>query len=156
MSRFTFEKSTPKKQLPLLIEDGIHVVVVVQVARLSSQFAVVFEIESGDQIARRMEFSDDPSSFCFSLVDSVFNLDVFNERGWAWADFLGKSVLIRIEVRDGKRLSVTGVKPLRDGFEPLTPKSELLEFYADEIDDEVYLKLHRDIRGWVSKRVRHS
>jgi hypothetical protein len=32
----------------------------------------------------------------------------------------------------------------------------MLEFDADEMDRDVYLKLHRDIKGWVSKRVRHS
>ena len=46
--------------------------------------------------------------------------------------------------------------PLEAGFEPFEPKTELLEFDADEMDREVYIKLQRDIRGWVSKRVRHA
>ena len=59
-------------------------------------------------------------------------------------------------VRDGKWPRVTEIMPLEEGFEPLTAKSELLEFDANEMDREVYLTLHRDIRAWVSKRVRHA
>ena len=69
---------------------------------------------------------------------------------------LGKSVLIEVEVRDGKWPRVVGIMPLEAGFEPIEPTVELLEFDADEMDREVFLKLHRDIRAWVSKRVRYA
>jgi hypothetical protein len=169
MSRFTFKKSTPRKQIPLLIEEGIHPAAIVQVAGIGlqlpyhrddnpeEQMAVAFEIESGDLIAKQMKFSDHPSSFCFALFTSAFpDLWESDDQELGMSDLLGKSVLIEVEVHDGKWARVTAVMPLEEGFEPITPKSELLEFDADEMDREVYLKLYRDIRGWVSRRVRHS
>ena len=45
--------------------------------------------------------------------------------------------------------------PLEDGFDPTPPKTKLLEFDAAEMDRDVYSELHRDIRTWVSQRVRH-
>ena len=165
MAQFTFKKSTQKKQIPLFIEDGVHVAVVVQTAHIGmqlpfnreedpeAQMAVAFEIKSGDLITKRMKFSDHPSSFCFDLFTSAYpNLDESDEKELGLSDLLGKSVLIDVEVRDGTWPRVTGIMPLEDGFEPITPKTELLDFDADEMDREIYLKLHRDIRGWVSKR----
>jgi hypothetical protein len=45
--------------------------------------------------------------------------------------------------------------PLEEGFDAVTPQTEMLAFVAEEMDREIYLLLHRDIRSWVSKRVRH-
>ena len=91
------------------------------------------------------------------MFDSAFpDLDESEDRELGLNDLLGKSVLVEVEVRDGKWPRVTGVIPLEEGFEPVEPKTELLEFDADEMDREVYLKLHRDIRALVSKRVRQS
>ena len=59
-------------------------------------------------------------------------------------------------MRDGKWPRVTEILTLEDGFEPIEPKSELLEFDADEMDRVGFMKLHSDIRSLVSKRVRSS
>ena len=169
MSNFIFKKSTPRKQIPLFIEEGVHAAVIVQVADIGlqlpyhrdddpeEQMAVAFEIKSGDLIAKRMKFSDHPSSFCFALFTSAFpGLEESDDQELGLADLLGKPVLIEVEVPEGKWPRVVAVMPLEEGFEPIEPKTELLKFDADEMNREVYLKLHRDIRGWVSKRVRHS
>jgi hypothetical protein len=169
MSKFTFKKSTEKLRSTLSIEDGVHAAVVVQVADIGlqlpfdkdkdaeEQLAVAFEPESGELIARRMKFSDHPSSSCYALFTSAFpDLDESDDQELGLADLLGRSVLIEVEVRDGKWPRVTGIMPLEEGFDPVKPQTELLAFDAEEMDREVYLKLHRDIRAWVSKRVRHS
>lgn len=169
MSKFTFKKSSQQIQLPLLIDEGVHVAVVVQVAHIGMQFpfdkdkdpeeqmAVTFEIASGDLVTKRMKFSDHPSSSCYALFDSAFpDLDESDDLELGLTDLLGKSVLIEVEVRDGKWPRVTGIMPLEEGFEPVQPKSNLLEFDVDVMDREVYLKLHRDIRSLVSKRVRNK
>jgi hypothetical protein len=169
MSQFTFKKSAPKPQIPLFIDEGVHAAVVVQVAHIGmqlpfdrdkdpeEQMAIAFQIESGEMIAKRMKFSDHDSSSCYALFNSAFpGLDESDDQELSLVDLLGKSVLIEVEVRDGKWPRVTAIMPLEDGFEPVTPKTKLLEFDADEMDREVYLKLHRDIRGWISKRVRQS
>ena len=169
MSSFTFKKTAPKNQNPLFISEGVYAAVIVQAAHIGlqqpfnrneepeAQMAVTFEIESGDQIAKCMKYSDHPSSLCFALFTSAYpDLDESDEKELDLSDLLGKSVLIDIEVRDGKWPRVMGIMPLEDGFEPIIPKTELLGFDADEVDREVYLKLHRDIRGWLSKRIRNS
>ena len=108
-------------------------------------------------MAKRMKFSDHPSSTCYALLRSAFpKLDESGDHEPGLSDLLGKSVLIEIEVRDGKWPRITEIMPLEDGFDAVKPKSELLTFDAYEMDREVYLKLHRDIRAWVSKRVRHT
>jgi len=169
MSKFTFKKSTEKFQQTLSIDDGVHAAAVVQVADIGlqlpfdrdkdpeAQLAVAFELENGELVTRRMKFSEHPSSGCYALFTSAFpDLDESDDQELGLSDLLGMSVLIEIEVRDGKWPRITGIMPLEDGFEPIRPKSELLAFDAEEMNREVYLKLHRDIRSWVSKRVRHS
>jgi hypothetical protein len=169
MSKFTFKKSSQVGQTHNPIEEGVHVAVIVQVAHIGlqlpfdrdkdpeEQMAVAFELPSGELIAKRMKFSDHPSSFCYSLFDSAFPfLDEADDQERGLPDLLGRSVLIEVEVRDGKWPRVAGILPLEAAFEPFEPKTELLEFDADEMDREVYLKLHRDIRAWVSKRVRYA
>jgi hypothetical protein len=169
MSQFTFKKSATKPQIPLFIDEGVHVAVVVQVAHIGmqlpfdrdkdpeAQMAVAFQIESGEIIAKRMKFSDHDSSSCYRLFTSAFpDLEESDDQELSLVDLLGKSVLIEVEVRDGKWPRVTAIMPLEEGFEPVVSKTELLEFDAEEIDREVYLKLHRDIRALVSKRVRQS
>ena len=167
MKKFTFKKSAPKPQMPLFIDEGVHAAVIVQVAHIGmqlpfdrdkdpeEQMAVAFQIESGELIAKRMKFSDPDSSSCYALFSSAFpDLEDSDDQELKLADLLGKSVLIEVEVRDGKWPRVTAIMPLEEGFEPVEPKTELLEFDADEMNREVYLKLHRHIRDWLSKRVR--
>jgi hypothetical protein len=169
MSKFTFSKSSSVTPSTIAIQDGLHVAVVVQVAHIGlqlafdrnkepeDQMAVAFELESGELIAKRMKFSDHPSSGCFSLFYSAFaDLVEADDQERGLTDLLGKSVLIEVEVRDAKWPRVTGILRLEDGFDPIHPKTETLEFDADEMNRETYLKLHRDIRAWVSKRVRHA
>jgi hypothetical protein len=170
MSKFTFSKSSSTTtQSPVAIKDGVHVAVIVQVAHIGlqlafdrekapeEQLAVAFELASGDTVTKRMKFSDHPHSGCFALFNAAFaDPSETDNPEPGLADLLGKPVLIEIEVRDGKWPRVTEVLALEDGFEPIEPKSELLEFDADEMDSEVYKKLHRDIRALVSKRVRSS
>lgn len=169
MSKFTFKKTTEQFQSTPTVEEGVHAAVVVQVADIGlqqpfdrdkepeSQMAVVFELASGDLIAKRMKFSEHPSSGCYALFTSAFpDLDESSDQELSLAELLGKNVLIEVEVRDGKWPRIAGILPLEEGFDTLTPKSEMLTFDVEEMDREVYLKLHRDIRLWVSKRVRHA
>jgi hypothetical protein len=169
MSKFTFKKTVEKPQHAPPIEEGVHTAVVVQVADIGlqlpfdrdrdpeEQMGVAFQLESGELIAKRMKFSDHPNSACYALFTAAFpDLDESDDRERDLPDLLGQTVLIEVAVRDGKWLRITEIMPLETGFEPLTPKTELLTFDANEMDREVYLKLHRDIRSWVSKRVRHA
>lgn len=169
MSKFTFKKSSQVGQTHNPIEDGVHVAVIVQVAHIGlqlpfdrdkdpeEQMAVAFELPSGELIAKRMKFSGHESSGCYALFSSAFpSLDEADDQAVGLPQLLGKSVLIEVEVRDGRWPRVVGIMPLEAGFEPIEPTVELLEFDADEMDREVFLKLHRDIRAWVSKRVRYA
>jgi len=171
MSKFSFKKSAEKHQPTTTIESGVHVATITQSADIGlqlpfhrdndpeEQMAVAFELESGDLIAKRMKFSDHPASTCFALFASAYpDLDGpdTDELELGLPDLLGKSVLIEVEIRDGKWPRVTAITALEEGFEAIQPKSKLMSFDAEEMDRDVYLKLHRDIRSWVSKRVRHS
>ena len=169
MAGFTFKKSAASSGNASTIIEGVHSAAIIQVAHIGLQrpfdrdaepepvLAVAFELENGEQVAKRMKVSTHPSSGCYSLFTSAFpDLEEDGDDTLELTDLLGKSVLIDVEIRDGKWPRVTEIMPLEDGFEPITPKTALLEFDADAMDREIYLKLHRDIRSWVSKRVRHS
>lgn len=168
MSKFTFKKTSEKPNVTSAIEDGVHAAVIVQVADIGlqrafnrdddpeEQLAVAFELAGGELIAKRMKFSDHIMSGCYALFTSAFpDLDESDE-DIVLSDLLGKSVLIEVEIRDSKWPRITEIMPVEDGFELVTSQTELLLFDAEEMDREVYLKLHRDIRSLVSKRVRHS
>ena len=169
MNKFSFKKSAEKFQPTLSIEDGVHAAIVIQVADIGlqlpfdrdkdpeEQLAVAFELESGELIAKRMKFSEHPSSSCYALFISAFpDLDESDDEELGLTDLLGKSVLIDVEVRGGKWPHITGIMPLEGGFDAVTPQTETLSFDAEEMDREVYLKLHREIRNLVSKRIRNS
>jgi hypothetical protein len=169
MSHFTFKKSAAKPQPTLTIKDGVYAAVVVQATHIGlqrpfdgdkdpeEQMAVAFELASGELITKRFKFSNHPSSGCFALFTSAFpNLDESGDQELGLADLLGKSVLIEVAVHDSKWPRITAIMPLEEGFKPVERKTELLEFDADEMDREIYVKLHRDLRNWVSKRIRHS
>ena len=151
MSPFTFKKSAVKPQPTLAIKDGIYPAVVVQAAHIGlqrpyekdkdpeEQMAVAFELASGELIAKRMKFSNHPSSGCYALFTAAFpDLDESDDQELGLADLLGKSVLIEVAVRDSKWPRVTAIMPLEEGFEPVEAKTELLEFDADEMDREIY------------------
>ena len=169
MSRFTFKKSATNPQPILTIKDGVYAAVVVQAAHIGlqrpferdkepeEQMAIAFELASGELITKRFKFSNHPSSGCFALFTSAFpDLDDSDDQELGLAELLGKSVLIEVEVHDSKWPRVTAIMPLEQGFEPIETKTELLEFDADKMGREIYSKLHRDIRNWISKRIRHS
>ena len=162
MGKFTFKKTKEKPQLPLFAEDGVHAAAITQVADVGlqlpfdrdkepeAQMAVAFELAGGDLIAKRMRFSEHPSSSCYALLTAAFpGLHESSDQELGLADLLGKTVLIEVEVRDGKWPRVIEIMPLKEGFEAFGPKGELLNFDAEEMDREVYRKLHRDIRSWV-------
>lgn len=168
MNKFTFKKTTEKNNQNPVIKDGVYPASIAQVANIGlqrpfdreddpeEQMAVAFELPSGELVARRMKFSSHPSSGCYSLFTSAFPDIGESDEDLGLPELLGKSVLIEIEVRGGKWPRVVEIMPLEDGFEPVTPKTDLLVFDAHEMDREIFLKLHRDIRSWFSKRVRHS
>ncbi len=169
MKSFQFKKSTTITGNTSTINEGVNSAVIIQVANVGLQrpfekdaepepmLAVVFELENGEQIAKRMKLSTHPSSACYGLFTAAFpDLEEDDDATLELTDLLGKSVLIEVTVRDGKWPRVTEIMPLEAGFEPVTTNSELLVFDVDEIDREVYLKLHRDIRSWASKRIRHQ
>jgi hypothetical protein len=166
---FKFKESAAIRGNTSPIKEGVHCAAIIQVAQIGLQrpfnrdaepeptLAVAFELESGEQVAKRMKVSTHPSSGCYSLFTSAFpDLEETDDEALELTDLLGKSVMIEVEVRDGKWPRVTEIMPLEEGFDPVTPKAELLAFDADEMDREVYLKLHRDIRSWTSKRIRQQ
>ncbi len=121
------------------------------------QLAVAFEFKGGELIAKRMKWSEHPYSGCFALFTSAFpDIKGSDDRELGLSDLLGKSVMVDVEVRDGKWPRVAAIMPLEDGFDKVTHKTEWLEFDVDEMDQEIFLKIHRDIRSWVSKRVRSA
>ncbi len=169
MKKFTFKAQADKKQLQCRIQEGVHSANIVQVADIGeqlpfdrnddpeSQMAVAFELPDGEVVAKRMKFSEHPQSACVALFTAAFpDLTENDDQEIALSQLLGKLVLIEVEVRDGKWPRVTEIMPMEDGFDSFEPTNEMLEFDAEEMDRDVYLKLHRDIRSWVSKRVRHS
>ncbi len=169
MKSFQFKKSTAITCNTSTIDESVHSAVIIQVANIGLQrafdkdaepepmLAVVFELENGEQIAKRMKQSTHPSSACYALFNSAFpDLEETDDATLELNDVLGKSALIEVTFRDGKLPRVTEIMPLEAGFEPVTAKSELLSFDVNEMGREAYLKLHRDIRSWVSKRIRHQ
>lgn len=165
MTRFSFKNGEDSHAQHRGIEDGVHSAVIVQVADIGLQkpfdpdeppeqkMAVAFELEPGALIAKRFKLSAHPLSVCYSLFAAAFpGLEGEFELG----DLLGKTVLIEVELRNGTWPRVIQIMPLEEGFEPVTPSSELLSFDVAEMDKAAYLKLHRDIRSWVSRRVRHA
>lgn len=169
MRQFKFKKNSEKPLREKFIEPGLYSAVITQVADIGlqmpfdrendpeQQMAVTFELANGDQLAKRMKFSEHPSSGCYAVFTAAFpDLEVSSDQELGLTDLLGKSALIEVEVRDGKWPRITGVLPLEVGFEAHIPTGELLAFDADTMHREVYLKLHRDIRSWIAKRVRNA
>jgi hypothetical protein len=167
MTRFKFKKSATKSESQSTITEGVHSAAIVQVASIGlqrpfnkddepeEQLAVAFELETGELIAKRMKFSEHPYSNCFALFTAAFP-DPDDDEGIALTNLLGKPLLIEVELRDEKWPRVTAIMPLEEGFDPIPHKTKLLAFDADEMDRDVYSELHRDIRTWISQRVRHS
>lgn len=167
MSIFKFKQAIEQNPANPSVAEGIYPAAIVQVANIGlqrpfdkdkdpePQMAVVFELENTELIAKRMKFSDHPSSTCFALFTSAFpDLDDESDDELDLRDLLGKNVLVEVEVRDSKWPRVVSILPLEESFESITAHTEQLIFDAAEMDREVYLKLHRDIRSWVSKRIR--
>lgn len=144
-------------------EDGIYSAVITQVADIGlqkaynpenppeEQMAVLFETEAGIHISKRMKFSAHPLSNCYATFTSAFPGCEDEKR---LSDLLGQSVLIDIEVNEGKWPRITGIMPLEEGFNVIQATSELVAFDANEMDLDAFRKLHRDIRFLVSKRIR--
>jgi hypothetical protein len=169
MSSFSFNKDSAAPQQHTSITEGVHATVITQVADIGlqkaydpenppeAQFAVSFELVMGETITKRMKFSDHPMSNCYAIFTSAFPELLESGHGERdLSNLLGKSVLIEIEIHDSKWPRITAIMPLEDGFSPVTPKGDLLEFDANNMDRDVYTKLHRDIRSLVAKRIRHA
>ena len=169
MTDFRFKKTAAKSGSQSTIKAGVHPAAIVQVANIGlqrafnkddvpeEQLAVAFELETGELIAKRMKFSDHPLSGCYELFTAAFpDLDETSDEEVSLTDLLGKSVLIEVELREEKWPRITAIMPLEEGFELVRPATKLLVFDADEMDREVFIELHRDVRTWVSKRIRHS
>jgi len=165
MTTFKFKKSTANVNQTSVIEAGAYVAVVIQVANIGLQkfapddvpvakMAVVFETASGEFVTKDMAYSDHPKSHCHALFVAAFpDLD---DEECELDELLGKSVLIEVEVKNKKWPKVTEIMRLEEGFDPIDPKTELLMFDVEKMDNETYLKLHPDVRSWISKRIRHS
>ena len=167
MKSFQFKKPDAISSTTSTIEEGVHSAAICQVADVGLQrafdkdaepeptIAVAFELENGEQVAKRMKLSTHPSSGCYALFTSAFpDLDETDDDTLELTDLLGKSVLIEVTIRNEKWPHVTEIMPLEEGFEPVSASSGRLAFDADEMEREVYLKLRREIRSLVSKRIR--
>ncbi|RLA48219.1 MAG: hypothetical protein DRR42_17005 [Gammaproteobacteria bacterium] len=83
MKDFKFKTSPSSSSTTTSIQEGVHSASIVQVANIGlklafnkedapvEQMAVVFELETGDLIAKRMKFSDHPSSGCYAVFTAA-------------------------------------------------------------------------------------
>ena len=81
---FKFKKSAAATGNTSTIDEGVHRAAIIQVANVGLQrpfekdvepeptLAVVFELENGEQVAKRMKLSNHPSSGCYALFTAAF------------------------------------------------------------------------------------
>lgn len=169
--KIAFNKKQATAQSTPLTE-GRYIGTVVQIAGLGDQPAftageapvpsvgVVVQL-AGTQIAKKMRLSDSPLSALFAFLDATLP----DPEGFDGDDplplTLGKPVAVEVTVK-GPYASIASFHRPED-FEvtraPAVAASDLLildgpEALAGDSGKVAFQQLHRDIRGWFSKRVR--
>ena len=168
--KISFNKKLAPTQYETLTE-GRYVGTVIQIANLGMQpgyaaseppaasVAVVIQL-SGVQIAKKMRISDSPLSALFAYLDAALPDPDAYEGDDPLPLTLGRPIAIEVTVK-GKFPSIVSFhRP--ESFElpnaPTVVAADCLILDDPEMTGDaaktMFLKLHRDIRSWLSKRVR--
>lgn len=167
----SFSKKIAASSPPLVIE-GRHVGTIIQIATLGNQpgfnvgdppaptVGVVVQI-NGAQIAKKMRVSNSPMSALFAYLDAALPDPEGYEGEPPLPLTLGCPIAVEVTVK-GQYTNIASFHRLESfeiGTEPKVAKSELVmlddpDLLAGEDGKTLFLKLHRDIRSWISKRVR--
>lgn len=163
MSKFNFKNAKQKAATNAPeIKKGVHVGVITQAVCLGmqrpygpddepvEQLGITVELEGGQQITKNMKYSGHPMSKLYDL----FMAALPDEDDLEFENLLGKSVLIEVELYQEKWPKITNIMSLEDGFAPVTTQTELIYFDVEQMNKDQFLKLHKDQRNWISKRIR--
>lgn len=166
---FSTKLATP---LSTALTEGRYVGTVIQIANIGNQPAfnagddpvpsvgVVLQLD-GTQIAKSMRFSDNQ----FSSLHSYFEATLPDPDSYEGNDplplTLGQPVAIEVIVK-GQYAKIASFHRPEDFELSSAPKVapdglimfEGLETMTNEAGKAIFMKLHRDIRSWISKRVR--
>jgi hypothetical protein len=169
--KISFNKKLATSTTPSIVE-GRHVGTIIQIAALGDQpgfnagelpvpsVGVVVQL-NGSQIAKKMRISDSPMSALFAYLDAALPDPEGYDGDNPLPLTLGRPIAVEVTVR-GQYANVASFHRLESfevGTEPKVGKPDLvfLEDPDSLVGDDakaLFLKLHRDVRSWVSKRVR--
>jgi len=169
--KISFNKKLASTQSVTLAE-GRHAGVIVQIANLGVQpgydttkvpaatVGVVIQLTGGVQIAKMMRISDSPLSALFAFLDAALPDPDAYDGDDPLPLTLGRPVAIEVTMNGQYPKIATFHRP--EAFElastPVVSAAELLLLDDPELTGEagkaLFLKLHRDIRSWLSKRIR--
>ena len=170
--KITFNKSAPGAH-GIALSEGRQIGTVVQVSTLGSQPAfnpgeaavdslgVVIQLVGGGTVAKKMRVSDHPMSALHQYLEATLpDPDLYGGDD-PLPLTLGRPVAVEISM-NGRFPRIESFHRPED-FElsgaPAVPTSNLIMFpditeLTRESGKALFLKLHRDIRGWLSSRVR--
>ncbi len=154
------------------LTEGRQVGTIIQIAALGNQPAfnvgepaipsvgVIVQLHSA-QIAKKMRISDSPLSALFSFLEAALPDPDAYEGDNPLPLTLGCPVAVEITIK-GQYANIASFHRLEVfeiGTEPKVAESDLVLLddpgaLAGEDGKALFLKLHRDIRSWISKRVR--
>ena len=168
--KISFSKKLATAQSSTLTE-GRYVGTIIQIANIGMQpayevgnpaapwVAVVIQLP-GAQIAKKMRISDSPLSALFAYLDAALPDPDSYEGDDPLPLTLGRPIAIEVTVKG----QYAGIASLHrpESFElpnaPTVAAADCLILDDPELTGDaaktMFLKLHRDIRSWLSKRVR--
>ena len=170
--KILFNKKAVSTQTATLIP-GRYVGTVVQIAGLGNQppftpgkapvssVGVVIQLE-GTQIAKKMSVSDSLFSTMFKYLDATIpDTDTYDGDN-PLPLTLGRPVAVEVSVRDGRYTKIDSFHRPEDFELKSAPHVAAVDQVMIEDPDvlvkdagkTLFLKLHRDIRSWISNRVR--
>ena len=152
---------------------GRYVGTVVQIAALGNQppftageastqcVGVVIQLE-GTQIANKMNVSDSSLSNLFKYLNATLPDPDTYIGDDPLPLTLGRPVAVEVSVRDGRYTKIDSFHRPEDFELKLAPHVavvdqamiEDLEAFLVGTEKDLFFKLHREIRGWISNRVR--
>jgi hypothetical protein len=154
------------------LTEGRHVGTIIQIAALGDQpgfnpgeppvpsVGVVVQVD-GAQIAKKMRISDSHMSALYAYLEAALPDPDAYEGDNPLPLTLGCPIAIEVSVK-GQYANIASFHRLERfeiGSAPKVAESELAiledpDLLAGEDAKTLFLKLHRDIRSWISKRVR--
>ena len=170
--KILFNKKAVSTQTATLTP-GRYVGTVVQIAGLGNQppftpgkapvssVGVVIQLE-GTQIAKKMSVSDSLFSTMFKYLDATLPDPDTYDGDNPLPLTLGRPVAVEVSVRDGRYTKIDSFHRPEDFELKLAPHVavvdqamiEDLEAFLVGTEKDLFFKLHREIRGWISNRVR--